>query len=101
MTTNSAPEPRQDHTAVWTGSQMIIWGGESTNVVFNDGGYYNPTANSWQSLTLSGAPEQRALHSAAWTGNEMLIWGGGNASHNLNDTAAYTLPQIMYLYQKQ
>jgi N-acetylneuraminic acid mutarotase len=102
MTTNSAPEPRQAHTALWTGSQMIVWGGETTNnTFFSDGGYYNPTANSWQSMTLSGAPEQRALHSAVWTGNEMLIWGGENGQDYLNDTAAYTLPQIMYLYQKQ
>jgi hypothetical protein len=31
----------------------------------------------------------------------MLIWGGGNYNVNFNDTAAYTLPQIMYLYEKQ
>jgi hypothetical protein len=51
-------------------------------------------------MTTSGAPGQRALHTAVWTGNEMLIWGGANSATNLNDTAAYTLPQLMYLYQK-
>ena len=83
-------------------SHMLVWGREqSTNTFFNDGGYYSPTANSWQSMTTSGASAQRALHSAVWTGNEMLIWGGGNYSVNFNDTAAYTLPQILYLYEKQ
>jgi hypothetical protein len=52
-------------------------------------------------MTTSGAPAQRALHTAVWTGNEMLIWGGGNNNVFLNDTAAYTLPQIMYFYEKQ
>jgi N-acetylneuraminic acid mutarotase len=102
LNTNSTPEPRYYHTALWTGSQMLVWGGESTNTTFfNDGGYYSPTANSWQSMTTSGAPAQRGLHSAVWTGNEMLIWGGANSTLDLNDTAAYTLPQIMYLYEKQ
>ena len=27
MTTNGAPAARYDHTAVWTGSEMIVWGG--------------------------------------------------------------------------
>ena len=26
--TANAPSPREDHTAVWTGSEMIVWGGE-------------------------------------------------------------------------
>ena len=26
--TTNAPEGRIDHTAVWTGSQMIVWGGD-------------------------------------------------------------------------
>ena len=101
LNTNSTPEGRYNHTALWTGSEMLVWGGQTTNTFYNDGGYYSPTANSWQSMTTSGAPGQRALHTAVWTGNEMLIWGGGNSVANLNDTSAYTLPQIMYLYQKQ
>ena len=52
-------------------------------------------------MTTSGAPAPRALHAAVWTGNEMLIWGGGNSIANLNDTAAYTLPKIMYLYERR
>jgi len=27
LSTTSAPAARADHTAVWTGSSMIIWGG--------------------------------------------------------------------------
>ena len=27
ISTTNAPDAREDHTAVWTGSQMIVWGG--------------------------------------------------------------------------
>jgi len=38
-----AAAPRFKHTAVWTGSEMIVWGGWS-EVVLNTGGRYNPLA---------------------------------------------------------
>ena len=40
-TTNptSAPSARAGHTAVWTGSEMIVWGGETSGpTYFNTGG---------------------------------------------------------------
>ena len=44
LTTTGAPGPRQTHTAVWTGTEMIIWGGMDAdqNTVYNTGGRYNP-----------------------------------------------------------
>jgi hypothetical protein len=38
--TNSAPSVRQSHTAIWTGSKMVVWGGESYNGDENTGGRY-------------------------------------------------------------
>ena len=37
------------HTAVWTGNEMIVWGGvdETSACVTNDGGRYDPSADSW------------------------------------------------------
>ena len=29
----NAPSARREHTAVWTGSEMIVWGGERAGVV--------------------------------------------------------------------
>ena len=43
--TTNAPAPRYLHTAVWTGSQMIIWGGTGANY-FNTGSRYNPVTDS-------------------------------------------------------
>jgi len=77
-TTNSAPTNRTEHTAVWTGSRMIAWGGlgnESLDFL-SDGGRYDPVANSWQATALAGAPTNRHLHTAVWTGTEMIVWGG-------------------------
>src|SRR5205809_2027160 len=38
--TTNAPEARAAHTAVWTGSEMIIWGGAGTSSLLNTGGRY-------------------------------------------------------------
>jgi N-acetylneuraminic acid mutarotase len=102
-----APNGRYNHSAVWTGSEMIVWGGQSSSstssaVTFlNDGGSFNLAANTWTSLAASGAPAPRAAFSAAWAGTEMVIWGGGNDTIVFNDTYLYTLPTVVYLYQKQ
>ncbi len=54
----SPPSARQEHTAVWTGSEMIVWGGQGLGAL-NDGGRYNPAANSWSALATAGAPVAR------------------------------------------
>ena len=41
MTTTGAPAARGYHTAVWTGSEMIVWGGYYNNY-FNDTWSYTP-----------------------------------------------------------
>jgi len=59
---------RDSHTAIWTGNEMIIWGG-----VFDaSGGRYNPSTDSWTGT--SNAPSGRAAHKAVWAGNEMIVW---------------------------
>src|SRR5438552_668786 len=41
-----APAGRYEHTAVWTGSEMIVWGG-SNGGGFNTGGSYSPSTDTW------------------------------------------------------
>jgi len=74
--TTSAPTALQKHTQVWTGSEMIVWGGLNDTTWFNSGGRYNPTTDTWAVMTATGAPSARAYHTAVWTGSEMIIWGG-------------------------
>jgi hypothetical protein len=38
--TTNAPTARYQHTAVWTGSEMIVWGGGADGSVLNTGGRY-------------------------------------------------------------
>jgi N-acetylneuraminic acid mutarotase len=81
-TLTNAPAARADHTAVWTGSEMIVWGGVGAfNQGLNTGGRYNPNTNSWTATTVTNAPTFRWAHTAVWTGIEMIVWGGpGNSN---------------------
>ena len=57
--TSNAPPGRADHTAVWTGSEMIVWGGLETQVTLNTGGRYNPSTDSWTATSTTNAPSGR------------------------------------------
>src|SRR5438552_1949369 len=75
--TAGPPEGREFHTAVWTGSEMIVWGGQTGSFIdFNTGGRYNPSTDSWTATNVANAPDARTSHTAVWTGNEMIVWGG-------------------------
>src|SRR5882762_10219025 len=76
--TSNAPIPRNSHTAVWTGSEMIIWGGFVPIHTVNDGGRYDPTTDSWTPTSTTNTPLARYGHTAVWTGSEMIVWGGYN-----------------------
>lgn len=82
MDTAGAPCANQG-TAVWTGSEWIVWGGDSCSsglTYVNEGAAYDPTANAWNLLPTGNAPTARADHAAVWTGQEMIVWGGFDAS---------------------
>jgi N-acetylneuraminic acid mutarotase len=79
-TTSNAPSLRAAHTAVWTGSEMIVWGGTHGGVNLITGGRYNPATDSWAATSTTNAPSARLFHTAVWTGREMIIWGG--SGHN-------------------
>jgi N-acetylneuraminic acid mutarotase len=75
-----APNGRQFHTAVWTGSEMIVWGGNTSGGYFNTGGRYNPATDSWIATSTINAPTGRWIHTAVWTGSEMIVWGGSGSN---------------------
>jgi hypothetical protein len=88
---------RADHVAVWTGTEMLVWGG-TTNSGFlgiprSDGARYNPTSNTWTPMSSVNAPVGRALALGVWTGTELIVWGGflghTNNSSNLNTGGRY------------
>src|SRR5207249_4841032 len=75
ISTTNAPDGRQDHTAVWTSNEMIVWGGRNAGRP-NTGGRYDPGTDSWIATSTTNAPSGRDLFTAVWTGSEMIIWGG-------------------------
>jgi hypothetical protein len=79
--TMGAPTVRNNHTAVWTGTRMIVWGGDGPDPGYlNTGGRYDPAANSWTATTTTNAPSGRISHTAVWTGTRMIVWGGFDGS---------------------
>jgi hypothetical protein len=77
------PTGRLEHSAVWAGTEMIVWGGgPAARLEPEDfqqtGGRYDPVGDSW-TPTSTGlhVPPGRVLHHAVWTGAEMIVWGGG------------------------
>ena len=97
-----APVARTRHTAVWTGSEMIIWGGYGDSAILNDGGRYDASAQLWKPINSSEAPSVRWNHTAVWTGSEVLVWGGvgGTTAPYFDDTISYRRGRILYLYQR-
>jgi N-acetylneuraminic acid mutarotase len=88
-TTVNVPDPRWGHTAVWTGSEMIVWGGYGTDYL-NTGGRYDPATDTWTSTSNTDVPNARWRHTAVWTGSEMIVWGGyGGNEEFLNDGGRY------------
>jgi N-acetylneuraminic acid mutarotase len=92
-----APSPRSFHTAVWTGSEMIIWGGlnYSLSGAIGSGGRYDPSSNAWNTVSANGAPVARYGHTAVWTGSEMIVWGGYTGG-NGSDPASFPISGARY-----
>jgi N-acetylneuraminic acid mutarotase len=90
LSTEGAPHPRAGHTAVWTGSEMVIWGGTTSfgGPYLNDGARYDPRTDRWTPMS-SSTLSPRAGHTAVWTGRELLVWGGDDGSGALGDGARY------------
>lgn len=91
---------RWHHSAVWTGSQMLVWGGlnstsyTSSSYYTNTGAAYDPSTNTWPKTLATTTLAPRYDHVAVWstTTNEMLIWGGMTYTSTYaptNDGAAY------------
>jgi hypothetical protein len=60
-----APAARYSHSAVWTGSEMIVWGGAPRSTAsYGDGASFDPFAATWQAISMDVAPSSRRDHSA-------------------------------------
>ena len=96
-TIHRAPVPaRTAHVAVWTGGEMLVWGGMGAPgragspyyEPLADGAAYDPETDTWRTMAPSPLAA-RTSQNAVWTGSVLLIWGGENGSRKLKDGAAY------------
>jgi N-acetylneuraminic acid mutarotase len=91
-TLDGLPGPRSNHTAVWTGSVMVVWGGGEYGLALNTGSRYDPATDTWTAMSTINAPQARYFHTAVWTGSLMVVWGGHsgiNLSENLGGGGRY------------
>lgn len=79
------------HTGVWTGTEMVVWGGSTSSTSYAvDGAAYDLGKDTWR--TLASAPiVGRYGHVAVWTGSKMIVWGGYGSvlPYYRNDGAAW------------
>lgn len=79
---------------VWTGRNLIIWGGNEGDGArhFDDGYAFDTISRTWRQIAPSPL-SARSWPAAVWTGSEVLIWGGSDGSWPgeaaLGDGAAY------------
>lgn len=111
--------PRVGHTMIWTGREIIVFGGfDADGTPLSDGGILHAgrlepdgsisagtfgdfTAGVWSRFgaELATFPFQaRALHAAAWTGQYLVITGGINASNTLlKEASAYDVANDQWM----
>lgn len=79
MSEEGAPAARSQASAVWTGAEMILFGGSTganSGDPVNTGYIFDPADNSWRPISTDSAPTARTDPAAAWAGDKMLVWGG-------------------------
>lgn len=87
---------RNDHSAVWTGSKVIVYGGlvntGSGSLVQSDGNIYDLAGDTWTAFAGESFPRypNRWDHAAVWTGSKMIVWGGGTGATFVAGAAGLT-----------
>ena len=78
---------RYDHSAVWAGNSMFVWGGYgSDDGVMPDahlasGASYDPVLKTWSTFVASGPPTARSQATAVWNGTTTVtVWGGSDGA---------------------
>ena len=94
---SGSPSARYDHTANWTGVEMLIFGGEKNNGVTNSGYAYDLLKDSWRSLTTRGNTIPRTRHTSEWTGNQLIVFGGLTSSNSNLTSKKYRISNTQLL----
>jgi hypothetical protein len=85
--------PRAEASAVWTGEEVIVWGGRSESGYFSDGAAYNPSTDSWRSISPNNWAGPGSL--SVWTGKQMVVLAKtGGAVYDPSADAWTDLPNL-------
>lgn len=75
---------RTQQAAIWTGSDLLIWGGQSVSFsttcpcstnMLNNGALFDPRSEKWTVMANSPLSPRDGVASV-WTGHVALLWGG-------------------------
>src|SRR5262245_54866561 len=74
-------QSRYDHAAVWTGSELFVWGGLPGGIepLQTVGWRYSPELEALTAVSSIDAPSARDEFGAYWTGQEVVIAPGLSA----------------------
>ncbi|HEU5003077.1 MAG TPA: hypothetical protein VFW71_09905 [Actinomycetota bacterium] len=79
--------PRNQFLEAWTGSQMLVWGGDAGTSELADGAAFTPAAGTWDTIPAGPLPAT-AGPVGAWDGSELLVFAG-NPTPATSPGAAY------------
>jgi hypothetical protein len=85
---------RDSVNPVWTGSEVLVWGGYRGGLLLQDGAAYNPATRTWRSL----APNQRASPStvSTWMGDRFVVLDrNGGATYDPSTDTWRDLPRLL------
>src|SRR5262249_53199229 len=99
-TTSNAPEPRFWQTAVWTGTEMIVWGGvDAAGRGLATGGRYCGQAVQ---VTVKTSPAGRtfSVDGTSYSSTQRFTWASGS-SHTIATTSPQSGdPDVQYVWKK-
>jgi hypothetical protein len=79
MLAPSPLEARERHTAVWTGAEMVVWGGTHHHHGVGgllDGARYDPETDTWRPMADAPPGTDRSTGQAVMLGGDVVIGGG-------------------------
>ena len=62
---------RTNTAVVWTGSEVLVWGGNVGSMYYQDGVAYDPGTGAWRRIDANRWAGPGALH--AWTGERLYV----------------------------
>jgi hypothetical protein len=102
MTTTDAPSPRHAHVAMWTGTEMIVWGGMGIpNPVYtgskylDSGGRYDPVTDTWTPMRSSPPYDVRGRDAymntkVVTTGTEIILYVDNTVNWSFRNSIYYS-----------